>query len=128
MILAPATPYAAPKLGQQTIEVDGEVLPVRPMLGVYTQPISFIGLPVLAVPVPLPGGLPIGVQLIAAPGREDVLFRVAAALERAGVGPRARARPLSGRCWRSTSPRSWPRSRPPSGATSRRWSATTSPC
>ena len=85
VILAPATPYVAPRLGQQTIEVDGEVLPVRPMLGVYTQPISFIGLPVLAVPVPLPGGLPIGVQLIAAPGREDVLFRVAAALERSGA-------------------------------------------
>ncbi len=85
VILAPATPYVAPKLGQQTIEVDGEILPVRSMLGVYTQPISFIGLPVLAVPVPLPGGLPIGVQLIAAPGREDVLFRVAAALERSGA-------------------------------------------
>lgn len=85
VILAPATPYVAPKLGQQTIEVDGETLPVRPMLGVYTQPISFIGLPVLAVPVPLPGGLPIGVQLIAAPGREELLFRVAAQLERAGA-------------------------------------------
>lgn len=85
VILAPATPYVAPKLGQQTIEVDGELLPVRPMLGVYTQPISFIGLPVLAVPVPLPGSLPIGVQLIAAPGREHVLFRVAAELERAGA-------------------------------------------
>jgi 1-carboxybiuret hydrolase len=85
VILAPSTPYVAPKLGQQTIEVDGEVLPVRPMLGVYTQPISFIGLPVLAVPVPLPGGLPIGVQLIGPPGREDVLFRVAAALERSGA-------------------------------------------
>ena len=61
------------------------MLPVRPMLGVFTQPISFIGLPVLAVPVSLPGSLPIGVQLIGAPGREDVLFRVAAALERTSV-------------------------------------------
>ncbi|MFL5333283.1 MAG: AtzE family amidohydrolase [Geminicoccaceae bacterium] len=85
VILAPATPYAAPRLGQQTIEVDGQELPVRPMLGVYTQPISCIGLPVIAVPVPQPDGLPIGVQLIAAPGREDVLFRVAAALEQAGA-------------------------------------------
>ena len=85
VILAPATPYTAPKLGQETIEVDGEVLPVRPNLGVYTQPISCIGLPVLAVPVPRDGQLPIGVQLIAAPGREDILFRVADALERAGV-------------------------------------------
>jgi aspartyl-tRNA(Asn)/glutamyl-tRNA(Gln) amidotransferase subunit A len=85
VILAPATPYVAPKLGQQTIEVDGEVLPVRPMLGVFTQPISFVGLPVLAVPVPLAGGLPIGVQLIGRPGSEALLFRVAAALERAGA-------------------------------------------
>ena len=85
VILAPATPCTAPKLGQQVLEVDGEILPLRPMLGVYTQPISCIGLPVLAVPVPLPGGLPIGVQLIAAPGREDVLFRVADALERSGA-------------------------------------------
>ena len=85
VILAPATPYTAPLLGQQTIEVDGEELPVRPMLGVYTQPISCIGLPVIVVPVPQPDALPIGVQLIAAPGREDVLFRVAAALERTGA-------------------------------------------
>jgi aspartyl-tRNA(Asn)/glutamyl-tRNA(Gln) amidotransferase subunit A len=85
VVLAPATPCVAPKLGQQTLEVDGEVLPLRPMLGVYTQPISCIGLPVLAVPVPLPGGLPIGIQLIAAPGREDVLFKVADVLERSGA-------------------------------------------
>jgi AtzE family amidohydrolase len=87
VILAPATPYPAPALGQETIEVDGEVLPVRPMLGVFTQPISCIGLPVLAVPVPppRPGGLPIGVQLIGAPGREDLLFRVADLLECQGV-------------------------------------------
>ena len=34
----------------------GEAVPVRAMLGVLTQPISFIGLPVVAVPVPMPGG------------------------------------------------------------------------
>ncbi len=91
VILAPATPYVAPHIGQDMIEVDGAMLPVRPNLGIYTQPISCIGLPVLAVPIAdpvaigTPGGLPIGVQLIAAPWREDILFRVAAALERAGV-------------------------------------------
>jgi aspartyl-tRNA(Asn)/glutamyl-tRNA(Gln) amidotransferase subunit A len=57
---------------------------VRANLGVYTQPISFIGLPVVAVPVPLTP-LPIGVQIIAAPWREDVALRIAHALEQAGV-------------------------------------------
>jgi aspartyl-tRNA(Asn)/glutamyl-tRNA(Gln) amidotransferase subunit A len=57
---------------------------VRPNLGIYTQPISFIGLPVAAVPVALKP-LPIGVQIIAAPWREDVVLRIAHALEKAGA-------------------------------------------
>jgi 1-carboxybiuret hydrolase len=84
VILAPATPCAAPLIGQQTFVLDGVELPVRANLGIYTQPISFIGLPVVAVPVPLKP-LPIGLQIIAAPWREDVALKVARALERAGV-------------------------------------------
>ena len=130
MILAPATPYTAPKLGQETIEVDGEVLPVRPNLGVYTQPISCIGLPVLAVPVPRDGQLPIGVQLIAAPGREDILFRVADALERSGVVRSPNRASREGRRDAGDQPaRDRGRGRPPrSSATSGPWSATTWPC
>jgi aspartyl-tRNA(Asn)/glutamyl-tRNA(Gln) amidotransferase subunit A len=84
VILAPATPCTAPLIGQQTFVLDGVELPVRANLGIYTQPISFIGLPVVAVPVPLKP-LPIGVQIIAAPWREDMALKVARALERAGV-------------------------------------------
>ena len=83
-ILAPATPCTAPALGQQTFVIDGVELPVRPNIGIYTQPISFIGLPVVAVPVPL-APMPIAVQVIAAPWREDIAFRIAYALEQAGV-------------------------------------------
>jgi aspartyl-tRNA(Asn)/glutamyl-tRNA(Gln) amidotransferase subunit A len=85
-ILAPATPCRAPLIGQKTFVIDGQTLPVRPNLGSLTQPISFIGLPVCTVPVWTPGEpLPIGVQVIAAPWREDICLRVAAALERDGV-------------------------------------------
>ncbi len=84
VILAPATPCVAPKLGQTTFVLDGVELPVRPNIGVHTQPISFIGLPVVAVPVPL-DPMPIGVQVIAAPWREDIALRVAYALEQAGA-------------------------------------------
>lgn len=83
-ILAPATPCTAPKIGQQTFALDGIEMPVRANLGLYTQPISFIGLPVVAVPVPLKP-LPIGVQIIAAPWREDIALRVAHALEQMGA-------------------------------------------
>jgi 1-carboxybiuret hydrolase len=83
-ILAPATPCTAPLIGQQTFRLGDVELPVRANLGLYTQPISFIGLPVVAVPVPL-APLPIAVQIIAAPWREDVALRIAHALEAQGV-------------------------------------------
>ena len=85
ILLAPATPCEAPPIGQETIEIDGQPVPARPFLGVYTQPLSFIGLPVVAAPLRLGGALPIGVQIVAAPWRETDALRVAAALERAGI-------------------------------------------
>jgi AtzE family amidohydrolase len=83
-ILAPATPCTSPLIGQETFMLGDAELPVRANLGLYTQPISFIGLPVVAVPVPL-APLPIAVQIIAAPWREDVALRIAHALEAQGV-------------------------------------------
>ena len=85
VLLAPTTPFPAPRIGQDTIEVAGLEVPTRPMLGLYTQPLSFIGLPVISVPVAGPTLLPLGVQLVAAPWNEAALFRVAAVLERDGV-------------------------------------------
>lgn len=89
VIIAPATPCVAPQLGQVNFVLDGVELPVRANIGIHTQPISFIGLPVVAVPLPL-SPLPIGVQIIAAPWREDVALRVAFALEqqRVAASPR----------------------------------------
>lgn len=84
VLLAPATPCTAPKLGQVNFKLDGVELPVRANIGIHTQPISFIGLPVVAAPVPLEP-LPIGVQIICAPWREDIALRVAYALEQMGV-------------------------------------------
>jgi aspartyl-tRNA(Asn)/glutamyl-tRNA(Gln) amidotransferase subunit A len=86
VLLAPATPCRAPRLGQKTFVLDERETLVRPNLGLFTQPISFIGLPVAVVPMWTAGeGLPIGVQIIAAPWREDLVLRVAHALEMEGV-------------------------------------------
>lgn len=84
LLIAPATPCVAPKIGQVSFVLDGVEMPVRPNIGIHTQPISFIGLPVVAVPVPL-APLPIGVQIVAAPWREDVALRVAWTLEQRGI-------------------------------------------
>jgi 1-carboxybiuret hydrolase len=85
VILAPATPCAAPKIGQQTMTIDGQEMLVRPNLGLFAQPISFIGLPVVAAPIQAPDAMPLAVQVIAAPWREDLALRVAFELERMGV-------------------------------------------
>jgi AtzE family amidohydrolase len=84
VLIAPTTPCVAPPLDQTTLKIDGETYPLRPHLGFYTQPLSFIGLPVISVPVYRPGHLPVGIQLIAAPYQEANLFRVAAWLEAQG--------------------------------------------
>jgi aspartyl-tRNA(Asn)/glutamyl-tRNA(Gln) amidotransferase subunit A len=91
VLLAPATPFPAPLLGTRSMVLNGAEVPLRPNIGLFTQPISFIGLPVAAVPVP-GFALPIGVQVIAPPWREDLALRVAFELEQAGV---ARAWPVA---------------------------------
>ncbi|MDR7228947.1 aspartyl-tRNA(Asn)/glutamyl-tRNA(Gln) amidotransferase subunit A [Caulobacter sp. BE264] len=85
ILLAPASVCPAPPIGQATMEMDGVPVSVRKNLGAFTQPISYVGLPVVAAPVNRPGRLPIGVQIIAPAWREDLAFAAALRLQRAGV-------------------------------------------
>ncbi|MDP4074122.1 AtzE family amidohydrolase [Acidovorax sp. A1169] len=86
LLLAPATPCAATPIGTERLDLNGRDLPLRPNMGLLTQPLSCIGLPVCAVPVwGAHASLPIGVQIITAPWREDLALRAAAVLEAAGI-------------------------------------------
>ncbi len=85
LILAPTTPCVAPLIGQEKMIIGGTEVLTRPNLGLYTQPLSFIGLPILSVPIRHSDGLPLGVQLIAAPYNEALILRAAAQLEADGV-------------------------------------------
>ncbi len=85
VLIAPTTPCVAPRIGDPTMIVDGQSVSVRKNLGAYTQPISFIGLPVLTAPLNRPGRLPIGVQIIGDRGCEPLAFAVAAKLEQLGL-------------------------------------------
>ena len=77
VILAPATPRPAQKIGQEMFTIRGKEMLARPNAGLLTQPISCIGLPVICAPVGKVEGMPVGMQIIAAPWREDHCFRVA---------------------------------------------------
>ncbi len=87
LLLAAATPVEAWKIGTETMRLNGVDLPARANMGLLTQPISFAGLPVAAVPVSGVGenGMPIAVQIIARPWREDLCLRAAAWLEHQGI-------------------------------------------
>ena len=72
-------------IGEQMMEINGQPLPVRASMGMLTQPISFLGLPVTTVPLRTAQGAPIGLQLIAAPFNEQACLRVARVLEERGI-------------------------------------------
>jgi AtzE family amidohydrolase len=90
VILAPATPCPAIRIGQPTIRIGGNDLPSRPNIGIFTQPFSFIGLPIVTAPIFEPGSLPVGVQVIGPAYKEEWVLRIAEQLSQMGI---ARAHP-----------------------------------
>jgi 1-carboxybiuret hydrolase len=95
LLIAAAAPAVAPKVGQETLLINGRSIPTKAGLGVLTQPISCIGLPVCTVPI-WPGegdsaeerALPVGVQLIGAPWCEGLCLAAARTLEQPKFGAR----------------------------------------
>ncbi|MES2979209.1 MAG: AtzE family amidohydrolase [Pseudomonadota bacterium] len=87
VLLAPATPVSATPIGTEWLDVNGTTYPCRAAMGLLTQPVSFAGCPVVTAPLwpDASAGLPLGVQLIAAPWREDLAFAAAQRLADAGV-------------------------------------------
>ena len=92
LLIAAAAPAVAPKVGQEALLINGRSIPTKAGLGVLTQPISCLGLPVCTVPVwpgegesPQERALPVGVQLISGPWREALCLAAARTLEQAGI-------------------------------------------
>ena len=79
VILTPTAPFEAFAIGDKMDD------PIAMYLNdVFAVPASLAGLPAISVPAGLgPGGLPLGLQLIARPFDEATMFRAAGALERA---------------------------------------------
>ncbi|MFU2024708.1 AtzE family amidohydrolase, partial [Bordetella avium] len=89
VLISAATPVPATMIGTETLTLNGQSLPARASMGLLTQPISCIGLPAAVAPLWQGEGssahLPLGVQLIAPPWREDLCLAAAQALEVAGL-------------------------------------------
>ncbi|NHN89603.1 AtzE family amidohydrolase [Acetobacter conturbans] len=101
ILIAPATPGPAPLQANPILTIDNQQVPARANLGLFTQPLSLAGVPVLSAPLPSScaddsgnddtAGMPLGVQLIAAPGQEEHLLSLAITLEKEGFLGRAAA-------------------------------------
>ena len=83
LLLTPTMARPPAPLGEiRGDDADGALLAATPYAA-FTVPFNVTGQPAMSVPLHWSDGLPIGVQLVAATGREDVLVRVAAQLETA---------------------------------------------
>ncbi|HJD27286.1 MAG TPA: Asp-tRNA(Asn)/Glu-tRNA(Gln) amidotransferase subunit GatA [Candidatus Blautia intestinipullorum] len=80
VILAPAAPHTAPRIGESLKD------PLAMYLGdIYTVAVNLCGLPAISVPCGVDSkGLPIGIQMIGNRFEEKKIFRSAAAFERGG--------------------------------------------
>jgi aspartyl-tRNA(Asn)/glutamyl-tRNA(Gln) amidotransferase subunit A len=81
-IFSPTTPIIAPTIGQTTVEIRGVTEEVRTAATRFTRVVNALGLPAISIPCGFStSGLPIGLQIIAAARQEDLLLRIAAAME-----------------------------------------------
>jgi aspartyl-tRNA(Asn)/glutamyl-tRNA(Gln) amidotransferase subunit A len=80
-LLAPATPVTAPRRDAATVTIGDREVPVRAALLSMTAPTSLLGGPAAAVPAGTHEGMPFGAQIVARPGAEATVLRIATALQ-----------------------------------------------
>lgn len=85
IVITPTSPVLPPPLGWMAPDVPlRDLAPRVSAATMFTIPFDVTGQPAISLPLAESAdGLPIGVQLVAAPAREDMLFRVSAQLEAA---------------------------------------------
>lgn len=77
LLALPTVPIRAPRLGARSVRLAGGTVDVRAALLALTCPWSVVGLPAISVPAGMAEGLPVGLQLVAPPGGENLLLAVA---------------------------------------------------
>lgn len=83
ILIAPAMPFLPPLSSDVDIGASPKMNSVVSAMTSFTRPFSFLGLPVVTLPVAASEtGLPIAIQVIARPWREDLAASVARRLER----------------------------------------------
>ncbi|WP_337269507.1 amidase [Oryzifoliimicrobium ureilyticus] len=80
-IIVPAMPFVAPLDAEVNVGAGPRMNTILAGMTVFTRPFSFLGLPVVTLPVKNCNGLPVAIQIVAPPWREDIAASVARKLE-----------------------------------------------
>lgn len=84
LLLAPAVPDVAPRVGQDELTLPGDTVPVRTAILRLTAPWSLLGVPTLTLPRRTPD-LSVGVQLVGRPGHDTALLALGGRLAPTGL-------------------------------------------
>ena len=81
-LFTPSSPITAPRIGDTTVEIHGEVEDVRLATTRFMRGINVLGLPALSIPCGSDGRkMPIGLQIVGKAFDEATVLRVGAAME-----------------------------------------------
>ena len=83
VLAAPTMPVLPPRIGEETVELDGREVPYRIALIPYNSPWSLVGSPVVSVPCGFVEGLPAGLALVGPRLGEATVLRAAHAFQEA---------------------------------------------
>jgi aspartyl-tRNA(Asn)/glutamyl-tRNA(Gln) amidotransferase subunit A len=86
VLLAPTLAMATPRLADVDVNGGPAMMTILDEITRLTRPANVLGLPALALPCGfLPSGLPVGMQLLARPFAEALLYRVGAAYQQRSI-------------------------------------------
>ena len=77
LLVAPAMPVLPPRIGEETVDLNGESVPYRLSLIPYNSPWSCVGAPVASVPCGLVDDLPVGLAIVGRWLDEQTVLRAA---------------------------------------------------
>jgi aspartyl-tRNA(Asn)/glutamyl-tRNA(Gln) amidotransferase subunit A len=83
VLVAPAFPILPPRIGEETVELDGEQVPYRLAFLAHLSPWNVLGVPALSAPAGLVDGLPVGLSVVGRRFGEGTVLRVAHAFQQA---------------------------------------------